>query len=65
LQGRVVDFQADAATTLTKLREKAREAVEGDGAEVVILGCTMQFGFYVELQEHLGGTRRRSGCFLL
>jgi len=50
----VFDFQADAATTLNKLKEKAREAVEGDGAEVVILGCTMQFGFYAELQEDLG-----------
>jgi allantoin racemase len=28
--------------------------VEEDRAEVIILGCTIQFGFYKELQELIG-----------
>jgi allantoin racemase len=31
----------------------AREAVESDGAEVIILGCTATYGFYEELQKEL------------
>lgn len=49
----VLDFHACKATTLARLTEKAKEALEEDGADVIILGCTMQFGFYSELQEQL------------
>lgn len=49
----VLDFHADEATTLARLTDRAREAVERDGAEVIILGCTMQYGFFRELQECL------------
>jgi allantoin racemase len=31
-----------------------REAVEQDGAEVLILGCTIEFGFFRDLQNELG-----------
>jgi allantoin racemase len=31
-----------------------REAIERDGAEVLVLGCTATYGFYRELQEELG-----------
>jgi allantoin racemase len=50
----VYDFQKDPAKTAQRMRDAAREAVEVDGAEVIILGCTIEFGFYKELQEELG-----------
>lgn len=50
----VVDFQADPDETAARLRTAAREAVEEDGAEVLILGCTAEYGFYRELQDELG-----------
>ncbi len=49
----VLEFQADPAETEKRLRDKAFEAVEKDGAEVIILGCTLEFGFYKQLQEEL------------
>jgi allantoin racemase len=50
----VYDFQKDPAKTAQMMRAAAREAVEVDGAEVIVLGCTIEFGFYKELQEELG-----------
>ena len=50
----VHDFHKDEAETAKRLKEAAKEAVEQDRAEVVILGCTIQFGFYKELQGYLG-----------
>jgi allantoin racemase len=50
----VHDFQADPGRTHARLGAAAREAVEGDGAEVVVLGCTAEFGFFGELQQELG-----------
>lgn len=50
----VHDFHKDEAETARRLKEAAKEAVEKDRAEVIILGCTIQFGFYQELQEELG-----------
>jgi len=50
----VYDFQKDPAKTAQRMRDAAREAVEVDGAEVIILGCTIEFGFYKELQKELG-----------
>jgi len=49
----VLDFHTDESKTMDVLKQKAKEAVEVDGAEVIILGCTMQVGFYEELQEYL------------
>jgi allantoin racemase len=49
----VEDFHKDDGYTETVMIAKGREAVEQDGAEVIILGCTMQFGFYSKLQEYL------------
>jgi allantoin racemase len=48
-----LEFYKDEVFTKKKLKEKAIEAVEKDRAEVIVLGCTMQFGFYKELQEHM------------
>lgn len=50
----VLDFQADPDLTERRLREAARAAVEEDHAEVVVLGCTAEYGFYEELQDDLG-----------
>ncbi len=50
----VLEFMKDVAETNRRLIEAAREAVEKDRAEVIILGCTIQFGFYRELEQMLG-----------
>jgi allantoin racemase len=50
----VHDFQADWELTHRRLTAAAAEAVTDDGAEVVVLGCTAEYGFFAELQETLG-----------
>lgn len=50
----VLEFHEDEEKTKKRLTRLAKEAVEEDGTEVVILGCTMQYGFYKELQEIIG-----------
>jgi allantoin racemase len=50
----VDDFQKDPAITEERIMLEARQAVEKDGADVVILGCTAEFGFYRTVQEELG-----------
>jgi allantoin racemase len=49
----VHDFQKDKLETERRLKAAAEEAVEKDRAEVIILGCTIEFGFYKSLQEEL------------
>jgi allantoin racemase len=50
----VHDFQADPPETHRRILAAGREAVEQDGAEVIVLGCTAEFGFYEQLQAGLG-----------
>jgi allantoin racemase len=50
----VHDFQADPERTRQRLTAAAEEAVTKDGAEVVVLGCTAEYGFFEELQAKLG-----------
>jgi allantoin racemase len=50
----VLEFHEDEEETARRFRKVAQEAVERDGAEVLILGCTATYGFYRELQEELG-----------
>jgi len=50
----VNDFQRDHAETERRLTEAGRKAVEQDFAEAVILGCTMEIGFYRDLEKRLG-----------
>jgi allantoin racemase len=50
----VHDFQKDPDKTRRRMLMLGREAVEQDGAEVLILGCTIEFGFFRDLQEELG-----------
>ena len=50
----VNEFQQDPACTEERILEEARLAVEQDGADVIVLGCTIEFGFYRTIQEELG-----------
>ena len=50
----VRDFQVDHALTCERMLEAGRAAVEEDGAELLILGCTAEYGFYRQMQEELG-----------
>lgn len=50
----VNDFQVDHARTNRLLVEAGRRAVEQDFAEAIILGCTLEVGFYRELEDALG-----------
>ena len=56
---RVEDFHNDPAKTKEKLELAAIEAVTIHRAESIILGCTLEVGFYQELQdilsENIGG----------
>lgn len=50
----VHDFQTDPGRTCDRLLSEGRLAVEQDGAEVLILGCTAEYGFHRRMQEELG-----------
>lgn len=50
----VVEFQQDHECTRSKLIEAGRKAVNDDYAEALILGCTLETGFYKELEAELG-----------
>lgn len=50
----VDDFQRDHAVTRARIIEEARRAVEEDKAEAIVLGCTIEFGFFEEVQRAVG-----------
>jgi allantoin racemase len=50
----VNDFQKDHAETERRLVEAGRKAVEEDFAEALILGCTLEVGFYKYVEKRLG-----------
>ena len=50
----VRDFQVDHALTCERMLEAGRAAIEQDGAELLILGCTAEYGFYRRMQDELG-----------
>jgi allantoin racemase len=50
----VLEFQRDHAKTSRAQIDEGRKAIELDGAEVLILGCTAEFGFWQKLQKELG-----------
>jgi allantoin racemase len=54
LQLGVPEFHKDIAETRRRMIEQSRIAIDEDGAEAIILGCTLEFGFYRELQDILG-----------
>jgi allantoin racemase len=50
----VTDFQKDHPETARRIIAAGRKAVEQDYAEALILGCTMEMGFYKEAERALG-----------
>jgi allantoin racemase len=50
----VPQYHEDEAETARRFYEQGRLAIEEDGAEVIVLGCTASAGFYAELQDALG-----------
>jgi len=50
----VHDFQSDPRRTEERLTRAAHDAVANDGAEVVVLGCTAEYGFFESLQDAIG-----------
>ncbi|WP_066291646.1 aspartate/glutamate racemase family protein [Bacillus sp. FJAT-29937] len=50
----VHDFQKDHEETKRRIRTAALEAINEDGADVIVLGCTAEFGFFDVLQKELG-----------
>lgn len=50
----VDDFQKDHEETARRLKAAGRRAIEEGGAEALILGCTMEIGFYKELEVEFG-----------
>lgn len=50
----VVEFQQDPECTRSKLIDAGRKAVTEDHAECLILGCTLETGFYKEMEKELG-----------
>jgi allantoin racemase len=50
----VHDFQADHQRTCDRLLSEGRKAVQEDGAEALILGCTAEYGFHEQMQNELG-----------
>lgn len=50
----VESLQADPGATGRAIIDEGRRAVEEDGAEALLLGCTCEFGFHEEAQRILG-----------
>lgn len=50
----VTEFQRDHDETGRRLIAAGRKAVEEDFAEALILGCTMEVGFYKDVEKELG-----------
>jgi allantoin racemase len=50
----VVEFQQDHNCTRERLVSAGHKAISEDHAESLILGCTLETGFYEELQAELG-----------
>ena len=50
----VHDFQVDHDLTCDRLLTEGRKAIHQDGAEVLILGCTAEYGFNQKMQDELG-----------
>ncbi|MEF2071987.1 aspartate/glutamate racemase family protein [Consotaella aegiceratis] len=47
-------LQSDPGTTRERIIAAGRRAIEEDGAEAILLGCTCEFGFHHEAQSILG-----------
>lgn len=47
----VRQLQSDPAYTQKRMEEEISKAIKEDGAEAILLGCTVQLGFFSQLQE--------------
>ena len=47
----VLEFHANPDLTEKRMRQEIAQAIEKDRAETIVLGCTMQFGFFEQLQK--------------
>ncbi|MCY4361060.1 MAG: aspartate/glutamate racemase family protein [Gammaproteobacteria bacterium] len=59
---RVNEFHKDPEETRKRLQAAAVEAVQVHKAESIILGCTLEIGFYRELQDYLDGPEAFPGA---
>ena len=50
----VCEMQVCPSKTKDKIHDAAKRAIEEDGAESIILGCTCEFGLFQDLQDKLG-----------
>lgn len=50
----VLDLHSDPGLTINRMQEESKKAIKEDKAEVIILGCTMEFGYFEKLQEQIG-----------
>jgi allantoin racemase len=50
----VEEFQRHPDVTRRRIIEEAKRAIDEDHAEAIILGCTMEFGFFAEVQKEIG-----------
>lgn len=49
----VIDLQVNPEETKKRIIKAAKKSIDQDAADVIILGCTQQFGFYQELQNNI------------
>jgi len=54
LEMSVDEFQVDPACTAERIIEESNLAVTEDGADSVVLGCTIEFGLYRQIQQKIG-----------
>ena len=59
---RVAEFHKDPDETRKRLQAAALKAVRVHKAEAIILGCTLEIGFYRELQDYLNGPEAFPGA---
>jgi len=53
--GLAVDELHDSEeVTFERMVALSKEAIQQDGAELMVLGCTIQFGYYEKLQKAIG-----------
>ncbi len=50
----VEEFQEEPAVTQERILTESKKAVTQDHADALILGCTIEFGFYRQVQEKIG-----------
>jgi len=50
----VVELMRDPKITERRMKEEISKAIQEDLAEAVVLGCTLQLGYFLELQKEFG-----------